>query len=59
MMKTQRLRKVDNESTRDTDKQHEDSYGEKGKGKQTKRKKLSPIQLPVSTFIMSETELRH
>ena len=58
MMKTQRLRKVDNESTGDTNKQHEDSYGKKGKGKQTKRQKLLPIQLPVSSFILSETELR-
>ena len=30
MMKIQRFRKVDIESTGDTDKQHEDSYGKKG-----------------------------
>ena len=58
MMKIQRFRKVDIESTGDTDKQHEDSYGKKGKGKQTKRQKLLPIHLPVSSFTLIETELR-
>ena len=52
MSKTQRLRKVEIESTGDTDKQHEDSYGKE------KRQKLLPRQLPVSSFILSETELR-
>ena len=41
-------------STGDT----EDSKGKKGKGKQSKRQKLSPIKLPVSSFILSEAELR-
>ena len=58
MMKIQRFRKVDIESTGDTDKQHEDSYGKKGKGKQTKRQKLLPIQLPVSSFILSYNRIK-
>ena len=50
------------ESSEDTDKLQNDGKGSKGKGKgkgkHTKRQKLSPIQLPQSSFILSEAELR-
>ena len=46
---------VEDESTGDIT---EDSKIKKGKGKKSKRQKLSPIKLPVSSFILSEAELR-